>query len=98
MFFIDAPYCPTIGSLRPDQFVVKFVSFFVFCFFAVLLFPERLQSSSLLFEVSAKNLLTYSHSTKKYLWEEKGKERKTKQNNSFVDPLHFIQDSPASSY
>ena len=33
-----------------------------------------------LLEVSAKNLLTSSHSTKKYLWEEKGKERKIKQN------------------
>ena len=72
-----SPYCLTIRSLRPDQFVVIFGVFFS----ALLLFLERLQSSYHLFEVSAKNLLTYSHSTQKYHWEQKGKERKTKQNN-----------------
>ena len=91
-----SPCCLTIGSLCPDEFVVIIVFFFFF--FALLLFLERLQSRYHLFEVSTKNLLTYSHSTKKYRWEEKGKDRKTKQNNEIVDPLHFIQGSPASSY
>lgn len=73
--------CPLIALLLEVCVPISLLSYLVVFFSALLLFLERLQSSYHLFEVSAKNLLTYSHSTQKYHWEQKGKERKTKQNN-----------------